>query len=82
MTTADDIENERRRGIFDAGRAAKRDGYGYGINPHFDGLDHQIWHNGWMWEEDYPRGSSLRAFALSVLAILSGLFVLWQIFVH
>jgi hypothetical protein len=45
-----DEENARRRSIFEDGQEAYRQDYGYGANPHFSPLEHQIWHNGWMWE--------------------------------
>jgi hypothetical protein len=76
-----DRENERRRAIFDSGRAAKRNGRGQGANPHFDGLDSQIWRNGWNWEDDYPHGSSPVRFVVSILAILAALgFLLFILF--
>ena len=82
MQTAVDIENAKRRAVFDAGRTAKRRGLGPGKNPHWDGLYRQIWYNGWLWEEEYPQGSNPIAFIVSILAILAGLVALWFLIIR
>lgn len=45
-------ENARRLTIFDAGRAANGQGRSYHANPYHNGLDWEIWSNGWWFAEN------------------------------
>jgi hypothetical protein len=72
---ADDIENARRLAIFDAGREAKRRGFGPGKNPHWNGLEREIWNNGWNWEPESYRKVWAWIGVVLVVAILLLAFV-------